>query len=133
MPPDPDARDDGPLAILLLSGTHERAHYAFVLAAGAAALGRRVTLFATNGGARALLADWSGLADAGRDATNRARGVAGLDELRAAARELGVVLLACEAGLRAEALDPAGLLPGVTVAGVATLLETARGGQIVTL
>jgi predicted peroxiredoxin len=63
----------------------------------------------------------------------RARGVAGLGELREAARELGVVLLACEAGLRAEALDPAGLLPGVAVAGVATLLEAARGGQIVTL
>src|SRR5579875_3835983 len=93
-----------PLGILLLSGTHERAHYAFVLAAGAAALGRRVTLFASNGGIRALLADWSGRADAGRDAAIRGRGVAGLDELRAAARELGVVLLACEAGLRAEAL-----------------------------
>ena len=90
VPPDPGAPDGGPLAILLLSGTHERAHYAFVLAAGAAALGRRVTLFATNGGARALLADWSSLADAGRDAAIRARGVAGLDELREAARELGV-------------------------------------------
>jgi peroxiredoxin family protein len=133
VPSDPGARDGGPLAILLLSGTHERAHYAFVLAAGGAALGRRVTLFATNGGTRALLTDWSGLADAGRDAVIRARGVAGLDELREAARELGVVLLACEAGLRAEALDPAGLLPGVEVAGVATLLEAARGGQIVTL
>ena len=30
-----------PLGVLLLSGAHDRAHYAFVLASGAAALGRR--------------------------------------------------------------------------------------------
>ena len=39
-----------PLGILLLSGAHDRAHYAFVLASGAAALGRQVVLFATNAG-----------------------------------------------------------------------------------
>jgi len=37
----------GTLGILLLSGGHERAHYAFVLATGAAAVGRAVVLFAT--------------------------------------------------------------------------------------
>jgi peroxiredoxin family protein len=52
---------DRRLGILLLSGSHERAHYAFVLASGAAALGRDVVLFATNHGCHALLADWSGL------------------------------------------------------------------------
>ena len=45
---------------------------------GAAALGRRVILFATNAGCHALLADWSGLEDAGRDGVIRARGVAAL-------------------------------------------------------
>ena len=40
-------------------------------------------------------------------------------------------MIACEAGLRAEALDPAGLLPGVEIAGVATFLEAVRGGQVV--
>ena len=98
-----------PLGILLISGTHERAHYAFMLAVGAAAIGRKVVLFATNDGCRALLRDWSSLADAGRDAAVRETGVAGLDELRDAAGELGVPLMACEsgllmAGLRAEAL-----------------------------
>ena len=39
-----------PLGILLLSGAHDRAHYAFVLASGAAALGRDVVVFATNTG-----------------------------------------------------------------------------------
>src|SRR6516162_3854459 len=64
-----------PLGILLLSGAHDRAHYALVLASGAAALGRQVVLFATNAGCHALFTDWSGLADAGRDHRVRAAGV----------------------------------------------------------
>ncbi len=120
-----------PFGVLLLSGTHGRAHYAFVLATGAAALGRSVTLFASNAGCRALLADWRTLEDAGRDGRITERGVAGLDVLREAAGELGIRMIACEAGLRAEAIPEAGLLQGVEVAGVATFLDAVRGGQIV--
>ncbi len=122
-----------PLGILLLSGSHDRAHYAFVLASGASALGRTVVMFATNAGCHALLTDWSGLADAARDQRVRAAGVAGFEELREVTRELGVRLIACEAGLRAEALDAAGLLPGVEVAGVATFLSAVGSGQIISL
>ena len=122
-----------PLGILLLSGAHARAHYAFVVASGAAALGRRVVLFATNGGCRALLSDWSGLADAERDVRVRTAGVAGLEELRDATHELGARLIVCEAGLRVEGLDAAGLMPGVEVAGIATFLEAVGGGQIVSI
>jgi peroxiredoxin family protein len=122
-----------PLGILLVSGTHERAHFAFVLAAGAAAIGRQVVLFATNAGCRALTEDGNGLAEAGRDEMVRVRGVAGFAELRAAASELGVRLIACEAGLRAEALAPERLLAGVEIAGVVTFLEAIGAGQIVTL
>jgi uncharacterized protein len=122
-----------PLGILLLSGAHDRAHYAFVVASGAAALGRAVVLFATNAGSHALLADWSGLVDADRDARVRAAGVAGLDELRDAAREMGTRMIACEAGLRVEGLDMASLLPGVEVAGIATFLSAVGSGQIVTI
>jgi len=121
------------LGLLLLSGSHDRAHYAFVLAAGAAALGRSVVLFASNRGCLGLAKDWSGLDDAGRDARVQAAGVAGFDELRDATIELGVRLIACEAGLRAEGIDPAALLPQVEVAGVATFLAAVGGGQIVTL
>ena len=121
------------LGILLISGTHERAHYAFVLASGAAAVGRLVTLFATNAGCRALAADWSGLDDAGRDAAVRTRGVAGLAELRDAAVDLGVRLIACEAGLRMIGLDAALLLPAVEVAGVVTFLVATAGGQVISL
>ncbi len=122
-----------PLGVLLTSGAHDRAHYAFVVAAGAAALGRNVVLFATNAGCRALCTDWSGLDDAARDERIRAAGVAGLAELREAARELSVRLIACEAGLRAEALDSQELLPSVEIGGIATFLSAIGQGQIVTL
>jgi peroxiredoxin family protein len=122
-----------PLGVLLLSGAHDRAHYAFVAASGAAALGRAVVVFATNDGCHALCRDWSGLADAGRDAVIEARGVAGLDILREACIEMGVRLIACEAGLRAAAIDPAGLLPEVQIAGIATFLEAVGGGQIISI
>ncbi len=118
---------------MLISGTHERAHYAFVMASGAAALGRAVVLFAANNGCKALLRDWSGLDDARRDAGIQAKGVAGLEELREAALELNVRTIACEAGLRAEGIDPSGLLPQTEVAGVATFLSAVGTGQIVTL
>jgi peroxiredoxin family protein len=121
------------LGLLLLSGSRERAHYAFVLACGAAAVGRTVVLFATNAGCHALAADWSGLADAERDASVRESGVAGLEELRAAAADLGVRLMACEAGLRVVGLDAAALMPGVEVAGVVTFLGATEGGQIISL
>jgi peroxiredoxin family protein len=122
-----------PLGILLIAGTHERAQYAFMMAAAAAALGRTVVLFATNHGCRALREDWSELDDVGRDAVVRRRGVAGLGELREAARELGVRLIACEAGLTAEGIDPTSLQEGVEVAGIATFLEAVGQGQMISL
>jgi uncharacterized protein len=122
-----------PLGILLLSGVHDRAHYAFVVASGAAAMGRQVVLFATNAGCHALLADWSRLTDSDRDARVRSAGVAGLEELREATREMGARLIACEAGLRVEGLDAASLAPGVEVAGIVTFLEAVGAGQIVSL
>ncbi len=122
-----------PLGILLLSGAHDRAHYAFVLATAAAAIGRRVVVFATNAGCHALLADWSGLTEAARDARIRAAGVAGLDELREAAAALDIALIACEAGLRAEGLEAATLYPGVRTAGVVTFLSEVGAGQLVAI
>jgi peroxiredoxin family protein len=113
---------------MLLSGSHDRAHYAFVVASGAAALGRTVVLFATNRGCLALCQDWSG-----RDAVIQARGVAGLDTLREASLEMDVRMIVCEAGLRAEALDASLLLPQVEVAGIATFLAAVGAGQFITI
>ena len=121
-----------PLGVLLTRDTHEAAHYALVVATAAAALGRAVTLFATHGGCRLLLADTPLAADP-REALLAERGVATLAVLREAARELELRLVACEAGLRAEAIDPAALLPEAEVAGIVTFLEAVGPGQIVTL
>jgi uncharacterized protein len=124
---------DPPLGVLLMSGSHDRAHYAFVVASGAAALGREVILFATNQGCLALCRDWSALSDAGRDARIQACGVAGLDTLRDACAEMDVRMIACEAGLRAESLEASLLLPNVEVAGIATFLSAVGAGQIITI
>ncbi|WP_135467759.1 DsrE family protein [Crenalkalicoccus roseus] len=121
-----------PLGILLRSGGHEAAHYALVLATGAAALGRAVTLFATNAGCRLFLDPTPLLADS-REALLAARGVAPIATLLPAAAELGVRRIACEAGLRAEDLGAAALAPGVEVAGVASFLAAVGEGQIVAL
>ena len=120
------------LGILLLSGDHDRAHYALVLATGAAALGRDVTLFTTNAGCRLLLADQPLLADP-RESLLAERGVAGIASLLDAAGELGIRRIACEAGLRAEAIPATELLPGVEVAGVVTFLGAVGEGQIVAI
>ena len=120
-----------PLGILLISGGHERAHYALMMAAGAAALGRRVVLFATNEGSRVLMP--GAYAGDPREAAARARGVAEISELAEAAAELGVRRIACEAGLRMIDAEATALAEGVEVAGIATFLEAVGRGQIITL
>jgi predicted peroxiredoxin len=121
-----------PLGVLLISGGHERAHYALMVATAAAAIGRGVTLFATNQGA-ALLLEATPLAADPREAELSARGVASLGELLAAARSLGVRCIACEAGLRAADLVGQPLAAGVEVAGLVTFLAAVGDGQVVTL
>lgn len=117
------------LGVLLISGDAARMHHAFVVATGAAAIGREVVLFATDAGCRALLADLSGFA--AFDARATSCGVATFAELRAAAFELGIRMIACEAGLRLAGIGD-GLAAGVEVAGVVSFLAAARG-QVITL
>jgi len=140
------------LSVLLLSGSFDRAHYALSLASTAAALERPATLFVTLAATRALLADdgqgrpgWASLplsadlADAevadgaGLDARNRARGVAGFEELLQACTALGVEIMVCEMGLRALDLAAPALRDDLPIreGGLATLL--GMGGQIVVL
>ncbi|MBB3897491.1 DsrE family protein [Roseococcus suduntuyensis] len=120
------------MGVLLISGGHERAHYALMVATAAAAIGREVTLFATNAGCRALLADNPLLLDA-REAMLAEAGVATLAELLEAAEALGLRRIVCESGLRAEGLQEAPLAPGVELAGIVTFLAAVGPGQIVTL
>ena len=119
-----------PLGVLLMSGGHERAHYAFMVAVAAAAMGRPVVLFATNEGCRALTPE---MADDPREAKVIATGVAGLAELREAANELGTRLMACESGLRMAGLDAGALLKGVEVSGLTAFLSAVGEGAVITL
>ena len=126
MPPEP-------LGLLLITGSHERAHYAFMLAAAAAAIGRPVVLFATNHGCHALARDWSGLHGAADDARVQAAGVAGLDTLRDASIDLSVRMLACDSGLLMAAIASDALLPDVEVTGIPAFLSAVGSGQVITL
>jgi predicted peroxiredoxin len=51
--------------------------------------------------------------------------------LRDACRELGVALLACDAGLRAEGLAATALAPGAEVAGATAFLSAAAGATVI--
>jgi peroxiredoxin family protein len=140
------------LNVMLLSGSFERAHYALAVASSAAALERPATIFVSLAATRALLATdptgrpgWAGLPVAAElagedgmdgaalDARNRARGVAGFEELLQACVGLGVEIMVCEMGLRALDLQAQALRRDVPIraGGLATLL--GLGGSVVTL
>eukprot|EP01037_Dinobryon_pediforme_P009667 gene9667-9731_t len=111
-------------------GHLHRAHYAFVVATGAAAIGRDVVMFATNRGCRALLADLSEFAN--EEANVERIGVASLGTLRDAAMQLNIRMIACESGLRIEGIS-AGLAQGIEIAGIVSFLSAMKGGQVITL
>ncbi|RUT24646.1 hypothetical protein C0V97_15240 [Asaia sp. W19] len=121
------------MAIILAERSFERAHHAFVLAAGALALGREVVLFAGGLGVESLCRDWSCLEGASLDAQFQARGVAGFETLRSAIFELGGTVLACEAGLRASGLEATDLIEATQICGVTTFLERTADAQIISL
>ncbi len=100
-----------------------------MLAPTAASLGRAVVGFATDGGVAALLAAGAAGQEPAEEARRRSLGVATFAELRAAAAELGVRMIACETALRLAGIAAWRLAPGVEVAGMATLLTQA--GEIV--
>ena len=127
---------EGGMALIVLEGSYERVHYALAMAAAAAAIGRKATLFFTNHALHALAAPrhnapgWHGLRpDAegrsalAQDKARIAAKVGGFDELLDACAEMGVRLMACEMGLRNAGLTSAALradLP-IEVSGLVTL------------
>ncbi|WP_122040498.1 hypothetical protein [Asaia bogorensis] len=121
------------MGITLADRSFERAHHAFVLAAGALALGREVVLFSGGLSVAALCRDWSSLDDVGLDQVFQSRGVAGFETLRSAIFELGGEVLACEAGMKASGLTQADLCPSVRICGVTTFLERTIDAQILSL
>lgn len=143
MPP-PDTPPDK-LSIVVYAGTFDKVHYALVMAAAAAAMGKPVTLFFTMGGIRALMAPlgdgtpaWRSMpvsSDSGLegvsggqvDDTFKERGVATFEELLQACTELNVKFMVCEMGLRAMGMERDDLRKDVTIkaGGVVTFLNDA--------
>ncbi|EHH68277.1 DsrE/DsrF/DrsH-like family protein [Gluconobacter morbifer] len=119
--------------LTLADDSWQRAHYAFIVAAGALSLGRDVVLFAGGRSVHALAKDWSGLASIVPDDELASRNVAGFEDLRTAVMELGGVFMACEAGLKLTGLRAGDLLDGVQVRGVVTFLEQAGDRPILGL
>ncbi len=138
--------DDGQLkklSLVVASGTYEKVHYAFVMAAGAAAVGIPVTMFFTMGASRTVLngagwhelvSDISGMSAKHRDEDFAEKGVATLEELIESSAELGVRFMVCEMGLVAEGLKDIPLRDDLTieVTGVVTFFDDAEaGGSVV--
>lgn len=118
------------MGILLISPGHERAHYAFMVAVAAAAIGRIVVILATNEGCRALT---TAMANDPREAMVIATGVAGLAELQGAAAQLGVRLLACDSGLRMMGIETGSLMENVEISGLVAFLSAVGSGALITL
>ncbi|WNJ99996.1 DsrE family protein [Thalassospiraceae bacterium LMO-JJ14] len=125
------------LSLVVASNTYEKVHYAFVMAAGAAATGIPVTMFFTMGACIAVLdgAGWhelvsevTGMSAKHRDEDFAEKGVATMDELIDACVELGVSFMVCEMGLRAEGQDQRGARKGLDLGhnGVVTFLNDAE-------
>lgn len=122
-----------PLFLTLADDSWGRAHYAFIIAAGALSLGRSVTVFAGGHSVHALARNWSGLRNITPDAELNQKGVAGFHELREAIIELGATLMVCETGLAQTGLTPDSLCETVSVCGIVTFLETAGSHSVLAL
>lgn len=118
------------LSLIIQSGEFNRVHYALVMASAALATGKPVTLFFTMAGTRALTPGW---ADARKDETFAADGLATFEDLLAACRELDATFMVCELGLRAEKLvreDLRGDVPITEGSAVSFLSDASRDGAM---
>lgn len=124
-----------PLAMVVQSGAVDRVHYALLFAAGAAAMGRDVTLFFTMAGCKAfegvgalLPAEDSTSAEA-YDAALLAKGIAGFEELWESLEALGATFQACDTGLLAAGVTAP---EGVEVTGVVGFLaDVGADAQVI--
>jgi peroxiredoxin family protein len=138
------------LSIVVYDHHFDKVHYALVMAAAAAAIGKPVTLFFTMGACQALLAcppekdaAWSVMPLSDGPGTGAERnqayldsGVAGFEELLDACVALGVSFMVCEMGLQAKGLKNRKLRDelGLEVSGVVTFLNDAsKHGAMITI
>lgn len=129
------------LSIIVYAGTYDKVHYALVMAAAAAAIGRPVTLFFTMGACRALGSPaanrepaWrklpmseGGGTGGDKDDAYAEMGVATFEELLDSCIQFGVTFMVCEMGLRAMGLEEEPLRDDIPLqkGGVVTFLNDA--------
>lgn len=111
-----------------------------MMATAAASIGRPVVLFATNAGINALCRrtpdgepGWTHLSGSVRDVELQGHGIAGMADLLVAAVELGIRIMVCETGLKAEGMTASDLSAGVPgeVTGLVSFYEAVGDGAIV--
>jgi peroxiredoxin family protein len=133
------------VSIVIYDHHFDKVHYALVIAAAAAAIGKPVTLFFTMGASQALLADgpnaipcWSQMPLSDEDGTGFERdqsykhyGVAQFEELLQACESLGIKFMVCEMGLQAKGIKNSPLRKdlSIEISGVVTFLnDTSSNG-----
>jgi len=136
------------LSIVVYDHHYDKVHYALVMAAAAAAIGRPVTVFFTMGACGAIRATdengapaWTTMPLSDEDATGIERdnfykrtGIATMEELIEACIAFGVRFLVCEMGLRAKGLEQTALRSDMDIehSGVVTFLNDAsKDGAVV--
>ncbi len=136
------------LSIIVYAGHFDKVHYALVMAAAAAAIGRPVTLFFTMGACNALktpgadgepawrqmpLSEEKGLGGK-KDDSFAKMGVATFEELLSSCAQLGVRFMVCEMGLRAMGLEGEPLRDDIPLeeGGLVTFLSDAsKDGAVI--
>ena len=135
------------ISIVIYDHHFDKVHYALVMAAAAAAIGKSVTLFFTMGATQALLEEGPGSSAAWakmplsdeegrgleRDQSYKDKGVAQFEELLQACVTLGTQFMVCEMGLQAKGIKNNLLrtdLP-IEVSGVVTFLNDASSNGVV--
>ncbi len=137
------------LSIVVYDGHYDKVHYALVIAAAAAAIGRPVTLFFTMGACHALkqapgandAPAWRAMPVSQGDGTGGERDdefaamkVATFEELLQSCIQFGVTFMVCEMGLRAEGLEGHPLRDDIPLeeGGVVTFLnDTSKDGTVI--
>ena len=112
------------MALLITSSTPQAAYAPWMMAATAAAMDYECRLFYAFAGLDLLRAEL---------ALDGEAGIASMPDpasLRAVCLEQGVELAACSASLAAQGISESDLLPGVTLAGMASWLAFASGAEI---
>ena len=129
------------MSIIVISSDAERIHMALMMAASASAMGKKVAMFFSKGGVKAVTkGGWQELtASCGTSANDmdknlEAVGVADFDILVDALSALDIKFYVCDSAMAEHGLDILDLIsrPQVKVTGLASLIEYGSGGDWLT-